>query len=67
MSTTWKLGVKLRQKELQNHDAPHRDFFVYNIGMDNITFLIAAIIFGFVFFGPHTKAKEKKDDKKGKK
>lgn len=33
--------------------------------MENVTFLIAAIIFGFVFFGPHTKAKEKKDDKKG--
>ncbi len=33
--------------------------------MENITFIILAIIFGFLFFGPHNKTKEKKDDKKG--
>lgn len=32
--------------------------------MENITFIIAAVIFGFLFFGPHNKS-EKKDDKKG--
>lgn len=33
--------------------------------MENITFIILAVIFGYLFFGPHTKGKEKKDDKKG--
>ncbi len=34
--------------------------------MENLTFIIVAIIFGFVFFGPHNKSKKpkkKKDDK----
>ena len=35
--------------------------------MENITFIVAAIIFAVLFLGPHTKVKEKKDDKKGKK
>lgn len=33
--------------------------------MENVTLLIAAGIFYLLFFGPHTKPKEKKDDKKG--
>lgn len=32
--------------------------------MENITFIVAAAIFGFLFFGPHMKS-AKKDDKKG--
>lgn len=32
--------------------------------MENLTLIIAAAIFGFVFFGPHNQAKPK-DDKKG--
>ncbi len=35
--------------------------------MNDIIFIAAAIIFAFIFFGPHSKTKEKKDDKKGKK
>jgi hypothetical protein len=34
--------------------------------MSDLGFVIFAIIFGFIFFGPHNKKKEeKKDDKKG--
>lgn len=33
--------------------------------MENITLIIAAAIFGFLFFGPHTKSAKPKDDKKG--
>lgn len=33
--------------------------------MTNITFIVAAIIFGFLFWGPHMKTEKKKDDKKG--
>lgn len=32
--------------------------------MENLTFIIVAVIFGYVFFGPHHKSKPK-DDKKG--
>ena len=32
--------------------------------MENLGFIAVVIIFGFLFFGPHTKSK-KKDDKKG--
>jgi len=32
--------------------------------MGDIVFIIAAIIFGYLFFGPHMKS-EKKEDKKG--
>ena len=32
--------------------------------MENATFIALAIIFGFLFFGPHSKSKAK-DDKKG--
>lgn len=31
--------------------------------MENLAFIALAVIFGFVFFGPHSKSK-KKDDKK---
>lgn len=34
--------------------------------MENLGFIIVAIIFGYLFFGPHAKVKEKKDDKGGK-
>ena len=33
--------------------------------MENLTFIIVTAIFGYAFFGPHNKPKEKKDDKKG--
>ncbi len=33
--------------------------------MENLTIIIVAAIFGFIFWGPHAKPKEKKDDKKG--
>ncbi|HEY9583891.1 MAG TPA: hypothetical protein VJI66_02955 [Candidatus Paceibacterota bacterium] len=32
--------------------------------MGDITFIVAAIIFGYLFFGPHMKS-EKKEEKKG--
>lgn len=32
--------------------------------MENVTILVVAIVFWFLFFGPHLKPKEKKDDKK---
>jgi hypothetical protein len=32
--------------------------------MENLTFIALAVIFGYVFFGPHAKSKPK-DDKKG--
>ncbi len=32
--------------------------------MSDLGLIIFAVIFGFIFFGPHTKSK-KKDDKKG--
>lgn len=32
--------------------------------MENLGFIVLAIVFGFLFFGPHAKAK-KKDDKGG--
>lgn len=35
---------------------------------ENLTFIVLAVVFGFLFFGPHMKKKEeKKDDKKVKK
>jgi hypothetical protein len=33
--------------------------------MENLGLFIAVGIFWLLFFGPHTKSKEKKDDKKG--
>ena len=40
----------------------------YNINnMENLVFIVAAAIFVFIFWGPHNKTAEKKDDKKGKK
>ena len=35
--------------------------------MENLTFLIVAIIFGYVFFGPHNKSKKPDGDKGGDK
>jgi hypothetical protein len=35
--------------------------------MEDLGFIIFAIIFGYVFFGPHTKKKEEKKDDKGEK
>jgi hypothetical protein len=33
--------------------------------MENLVFIVAAAIFVFIFWGPHNKSAEKKDDKKG--
>ncbi|HEY4478405.1 MAG TPA: hypothetical protein VI775_01010 [Candidatus Paceibacterota bacterium] len=33
--------------------------------MNDLGLVIFAIIFGYLFFGPHTKSKEKKKDDKG--
>lgn len=34
--------------------------------MDDLGLILIALVFGFIFFwGPHTKSKEKKEDKKG--
>jgi len=33
--------------------------------MEDLGLLIFAIIFGYVFFGPHMKVKDKDKDKKG--
>jgi hypothetical protein len=33
--------------------------------MNNLTIIAVAILFWFIFWGPHAKPKEKKDDKKG--
>ncbi len=35
--------------------------------MSDLGLIIFACIFGYIFFGPHNKSKEKKDDKGGKK
>ncbi len=35
--------------------------------MQDITFIIAVMVFVFIFWGPHTKSSKPKDDKKGKK
>jgi hypothetical protein len=36
--------------------------------MSDLGLIILALVFGFLFFGPHTKAKDKdKGDKEGKK
>ncbi len=33
--------------------------------MEDLPLIIFAAIFGLIFFGPHTKTKDKKDDEKG--
>ncbi|HEY4503825.1 MAG TPA: hypothetical protein VJJ28_01825 [Candidatus Paceibacterota bacterium] len=33
--------------------------------MENLTIIIVALIFIFIFFGPHNKSKDTKVDKKG--
>lgn len=38
---------------------------MYNVCMENLTFIIAAGVFFIIFFGPHTKSSKPKDDKKG--
>jgi hypothetical protein len=37
---------------------------MYNINMENLTIIVIAAVFIFLFWGPHNKSKPK-DDKKG--